>query len=644
MPIKYSPALVAYVGVLAAGAVAAAVATVRLPADSALLAMGACATFLLAATAVKVLSGVGSFWSASIFAHLGLSLAAGPIGALVAVAGEVTGTNARFGVSWFKSVFNGSNQFLSNLAAWEVFHAMTGGGTSLGPGLLGGLTAGLVCWLVNIWLLAVVQRLTQPDLRMLRYVGQNAGAVLLYHLGAGITAFGGVVLVGREGADGFLLLLVPVLLLQISLLVLASRTQAAQLQREADARERELLLRRALEASDAERHRIARNLHDGVVQDLAAIALGLRSRAERDDETDGTTMLHAADATAEAIEELRTLLREIAPPDLQEIGLAAALDELAEPLRGEGVEVGIGLTPAAEEVRGTVLAAAYRITQEALRNVTQHASAHHVRVSVGSDGEPSRAGDRRRRRRLLRRESPPAGRGRASRSQPDPRPGARIRGRAGDPLRSRCGHHPPRAPPPRWGERSPDPRRRAIRVLTGPTGELPHGCDRVRVEPEKVLDVVIEGVVLEDPPAGGLAQAPPGTGVGPQPLHPVPKGGLQGLNRDDQAGAVQDGPVLAGAGGHDRATCRHRLEEREREALGGRGEHEDVGRPEQLRRSSLLTTPSNRTGDASPATRRSLRSWLPPPAMSRRWSGGQPRARNDLMSSSTRFSGSSRPR
>ncbi|MGA2283730.1 MAG: sensor histidine kinase [Candidatus Dormibacteria bacterium] len=385
VPINYSPALVAYVGVLAAGAVAAAVATVRLPADSALLAMGACATFLLAATAVKVLSGAGSFWSASIFAHLGLSLAAGPIGALVAVAGEVTGTNARFGVSWFKSVFNGSNQFLSNLAAWEVFHAMTGGGTSLGPGLLGGLTAGLVCWLVNIWLLAVVQRLTQPDLRMLRYVGQNAGAVLLYHLGAGVTAFGGIVLVGREGADGFLLLLVPVLLLQISLLVLASRTQAAQLQREAHARERELLLRRALEASDAERHRIARNLHDGVVQDLATIALGLRSRAERGDETDSTAMLHAADATAEAIEELRTLLREIAPPDLQEIGLAAALDELAEPLRDQGVEVRIGLTPAAREVRGTVLAAAYRITQEALRNVTQHASAHHVRVSVRSD-------------------------------------------------------------------------------------------------------------------------------------------------------------------------------------------------------------------------------------------------------------------
>jgi signal transduction histidine kinase len=381
-PVTYSPALVAYVGALAAGAVAVAAATVRPPMDPALLVMGACATSLLAATAVRALSGANTHWSASIFAHLGLTLAAGPIGALVAVAGENAGNLARFRGGWFRAVFNCADQFLSNLTAWAVFHAITGGGTGLGAGLIAGLTAGLVAWLVNFGLLAVVQRLNQPGLRVAGYVRQNAGVVLIYHLGAGLTAFGGVILVQHEGAAGFLLLLVPVLLLQMSLLVLASRTHTAQLQREAHTREREQLLRQALEASDAERHRIARNLHDGVVQDLAAIVLGLRNRAERGEDGNRMVMLHAADATAEAIDELRTLLHEIAPPDLQELSLAVALGELAEPLRDEGIEVKVVVTSAAEEVRGTTLAATYRITQEALRNVAQHACAHHVEVAV----------------------------------------------------------------------------------------------------------------------------------------------------------------------------------------------------------------------------------------------------------------------
>jgi signal transduction histidine kinase len=382
-PVRYTPALVAYVGLLTAVALVAAVVTVRLPADPALLAMGACATFLLAATAVRVLSGSASYWSASIFAHLGLTFAAGPIGALVAVASECAGTTARLGTNWFKSLFNASNQFLSALAAWGVFHSITGGGTDLGPGLLAGLTAGLLSWVVNIWLLAVVQWLSQPGMRVLPYVGQNATSVLPYFLGAGLTAFGGVVLVDLEGAAGFLLLLTPVLLLQMSLLVLSSRTHAAQLQREAHAREKELLLRHALEASDAERHRIARNLHDGVVQDLAAVTVGLRARAGQDGE--GRAMLHAADATAEAIDELRTLLREIAPPDLQEIGLAAALGDLADPLRDGGIEVTIEVAESAADIHGTALNTTYRITQEALHNVDQHAHARHVVVAVGKE-------------------------------------------------------------------------------------------------------------------------------------------------------------------------------------------------------------------------------------------------------------------
>ena len=382
-PVAFSPLLVAYVGLVAAIAATAATLTVRPPADPALLVIGGCTVLLLAATAVRTLSGVSSHWSASVFAHLGLTLAAGPTGALVAVAGELAGTELRLHPGWFRGAFNAADQLLSNLAAWEAFHAISGG--SFAAGTLGGLAAGATSWLVNLGLLAGVQWLTQPGLRVVRYVEQNAAAILPYHLGAGLTAFGGTILVAREGAGGFFLLLVPVLLLQMFLLVLAARTQSAELLRAAHARERELLLRQALEASDAERRRIARNLHDGVVQDLAVLTGGLRSQAESGGSREA--MLNAAQATSEAIDELRDLLQEIAPPDLQEIGLTAALAELAEPLRDEGIEVSIGVDHRAEGVRGTALSATYRIAQEALRNVAQHAHARHVRMAVWREAD-----------------------------------------------------------------------------------------------------------------------------------------------------------------------------------------------------------------------------------------------------------------
>ncbi|MGA8016375.1 MAG: ATP-binding protein, partial [Candidatus Dormiibacterota bacterium] len=379
--VPYSPKLIAYVSLVTLGAAVAAALTLRPPVDPALLVVGGCATFALAATAVRDLFGVHSHWSVSTFAHLGLSLSAGPPGALVAALGELVGVELRFRNGWFRGAFNASHDFLGNLAAWAVFHTMVGGGASLGVLILAGLTAGACQYAINIGLLAVVQRLTNPDLNIVAFVGNNAANVLPYHLGAGCTAVGATILVAHEGAGGFVLLLIPVGLLQAFLLVLAARTRAAQAQREAHLRERELLLERAVQASEAERRRIVRNLHDGVVQDLAAVALGLRSRVEQGTADIGV-MLVAAEATAEAMEELRTLLREIAPPDLQETGLAHALEELAEPLRERGIKVDIGVDRVAQSVTGRALDAAFRIAQEALRNVTEHARAAHVRVQA----------------------------------------------------------------------------------------------------------------------------------------------------------------------------------------------------------------------------------------------------------------------
>src|SRR3954451_22352719 len=82
--------------------------------------------------------------------------------------------------------------------------------------------------------------------------------------------------------------------------------------------ERERLLRQALEASDNERRRIAGDLHDGVVQDLAGVAYELAGSARRDGVSGGTATLLDDSATQvrESIKSLRSLLVDIYPPKL----------------------------------------------------------------------------------------------------------------------------------------------------------------------------------------------------------------------------------------------------------------------------------------------------------------------------------------
>ena len=153
--------------------------------------------------------------------------------------------------------------------------------------------------------------------------------------------------------------------------------------------ERERLLRRAVEATGAERRRIARDLHDGVVQDLAAAnysLVGARSQAaarghrEEADALDG-----GAQALRRGIRSLRTLLVEIYPPSLHRAGLPAALRDLLDPLAGRGIEVRLRL-PDAVEVSDATAELVFRVAQEAVRNVAEHsaASAVDVRLEAGA--------------------------------------------------------------------------------------------------------------------------------------------------------------------------------------------------------------------------------------------------------------------
>lgn len=153
--------------------------------------------------------------------------------------------------------------------------------------------------------------------------------------------------------------------------------------------EREALLVRAVEASDDERRRIAADLHDGPVQDLAGISYSLSAAAEAEaSPATRATLRDAAAATRGAMRRLRSLLVEIHPPSLRASGLEAALADLLAPLAEGGIdtELRVDSRPLAEEDERLV----YRAAAEALRNVQRHASASHVAVAFSADGDGAR--------------------------------------------------------------------------------------------------------------------------------------------------------------------------------------------------------------------------------------------------------------
>lgn len=152
-----------------------------------------------------------------------------------------------------------------------------------------------------------------------------------------------------------------------------------------DHAERETLLADAIEASTRERRRIAADLHDGVVQDIAGVAFGLAPIAEeaerRGTRSDADALRSSIASLRQGVRDLRTLLVEIHPPSLESAGLEAALSDLLSPLEAAGIatELRVEGPPGAGRDGETLV---YRVAREALRNVQRHADAESVRVKL----------------------------------------------------------------------------------------------------------------------------------------------------------------------------------------------------------------------------------------------------------------------
>jgi two-component system, NarL family, sensor kinase len=159
--------------------------------------------------------------------------------------------------------------------------------------------------------------------------------------------------------------------------------------------DREALLRRAVEASDQERRRLASVLHDGVVQDLTGVSYGL-SAASAKGAVPATLASEASSELRGAVHQLRSLLVDLYPGGLHGTDLRSALSEIALQLERQGVSTELDIDSAgpidaeAEEL-------VYRAAREGARNVVKHAGAcntdirltttpSHAVVEVEDDG------------------------------------------------------------------------------------------------------------------------------------------------------------------------------------------------------------------------------------------------------------------
>ncbi|MDQ7849575.1 MAG: GAF domain-containing sensor histidine kinase [Armatimonadota bacterium] len=146
------------------------------------------------------------------------------------------------------------------------------------------------------------------------------------------------------------------------------------------------LIEKLLTAQEDERRRIARELHDEAGQALTALILNLEM-AERAAPPEEATRLERLRAIAEhTLGELRTLIYELRPTILDDLGLGAAIRWLVkEVVEPTGIKVDLQLQGLERRLPHAVETAVFRIAQEAFNNMLKHAQASRVRVAVGVD-------------------------------------------------------------------------------------------------------------------------------------------------------------------------------------------------------------------------------------------------------------------
>jgi two-component system, NarL family, sensor histidine kinase UhpB len=146
--------------------------------------------------------------------------------------------------------------------------------------------------------------------------------------------------------------------------------------------------RTALAAQEAERLRVARELHDEIGQTLTAVTIQADRAAEGDQDEAAAALRRVADAVRESLDEVRRIARELRPEALDDLGLVNALIALCTRIGAQDGpvvkrELQGKLPPLSPDVELVI----YRIAQEGLTNALRHSGARSATVSLSADAE-----------------------------------------------------------------------------------------------------------------------------------------------------------------------------------------------------------------------------------------------------------------
>jgi PAS domain S-box-containing protein len=165
------------------------------------------------------------------------------------------------------------------------------------------------------------------------------------------------------------------------------RHSAAELEKMVDKRTDELrrLSTRLMTMQDQERRRLARDLHDGLGQELAVAKMVLdRMVLQKPSEPPGESWVQASSIVDRAIQQVRTMSHLLHPPLLDEVGLLSALAWYVEGLtKRSGIETALEVEPQDfPRLVSDVETGVFRIVQEALTNVFRHSDATRVEITL----------------------------------------------------------------------------------------------------------------------------------------------------------------------------------------------------------------------------------------------------------------------
>ncbi len=135
----------------------------------------------------------------------------------------------------------------------------------------------------------------------------------------------------------------------------------------------EFVVGRLFSAQEEERRRVSHELHDGVAQTATALARLLEGGSGVVGDLDAAERPRLAAIARELVGELRSVIRGLRPTILDDLGLAAGLQSLAEALEAEGYEVTVKIDSDVSLWPAHFETALFRVAQEALTNIRKHA-------------------------------------------------------------------------------------------------------------------------------------------------------------------------------------------------------------------------------------------------------------------------------